>query len=174
MQASCCRTEGVRSCKNRVMLCCFRPCCESGSVDMRSLASGCVWRFMWTPLMRARFAHTACLGSWILSSTCRAVAAPDVRLCAQLLAPLISWWAPSGHMRTPCPRAHVCSLLDSCVALCLLSRCRLHPLCLSVALSRSALLGVLRLKPSGVKRGPRLGFIFADACITVGRLTLRH
>jgi hypothetical protein len=173
MQASCCRTQVGRSCKNRVLLCCFRPCCESGSVGARSLASACVWHFMWTHLMRARYARTACLGSWILSPTCRAVPTPDVRLCAQFLPPLISWWAPSGHMRTPYPRAHVCSLLDSCLALCLLSRCRLHPFCPSVALSRSVLLGVPRLKPPRVGRGPRLGFIFAGECITVGRRTLR-
>jgi hypothetical protein len=53
-------------------------------------ASARVWRFMWTPLMRTRVVCTVCLGSWILSLSCRAALAPGVRLCAPLLPPLFS------------------------------------------------------------------------------------
>jgi hypothetical protein len=83
---------------------------------------------------------------WLLSPSCRAVPAPGVMLCAPLLPPLFSWleilWRTSL-----CLRAHVCSLLGPCVAICLLLRCRLCLVLLGVAPFRSAPLVVLRPKP---------------------------
>jgi hypothetical protein len=106
----------------------------------------CVSRFMWTPLMRNRFAPTACPGSWILSPSCRAAPTSDLMLCAPLLPPLFSCLELVWRTMQ-CLRARVCSLRGSCAGLCLLSRCRLRLVLLGVAPFRSAPLGVLRLKP---------------------------
>jgi hypothetical protein len=48
----------------------------------------------------------------------------------------------------PVSAVRVCALLGLCVALCLLSRCRLRPVLLDIAPSCSAPLGVLSQKPS--------------------------
>jgi hypothetical protein len=110
------------------------------------LARTCTWRFMWTPLMKIRFARIACPGCWILSPSCRAVPAPGVMLCAHLLLPLFSGLGLLWRT-TWCLQVRGCSLLGSCVALFLLSRRRLRRVLLGVAPSRSAPLGVLRPKP---------------------------
>jgi hypothetical protein len=120
--------------------------CGTSCRMSRPLASACVWRFMWTPLMRTRFARTACPGSWIPSPSGRVVPAPGVMLYAPLLPPLFFWLEPLWRT-TLCLRARVCSLLWSCVALSLLSRCSLCLVLLGVAPFRSAPLGVLRPKP---------------------------
>jgi hypothetical protein len=94
----------------------------------RPLVRACVWRFMLTPLMRTRFAPTACPGSWILSPSCR-------------LFPLLAWccvlrncrlyslgWSLCGGRRGACgllcvrfgARASlsVCSRAAACVLCC--------------------------------------------------------
>jgi hypothetical protein len=133
---------------------CGTSCCMS-----HPLASAWVWRFMWAPLMRTQFARTACPGSWILSSCCRAVPAPGVMLYAPLLPPLFSWWALLWRT-TLFLRARVCSLRGSCVALCLLSRCRLCLVLLGVAPFSSAPLGVLRPKPRWGRAWSPIWFFF--------------
>jgi hypothetical protein len=72
--------------------------------------------------------------------------APGVLLYAPLLPPLFSWLELLWRT-TLCLRARVCLLRGSCVALCLLSRCRLCLVLLGVAPFRFAPLGVLRPKP---------------------------
>jgi hypothetical protein len=57
-------------------------------------------------------------------------------------------------------RARVCSLRGSCVALCLLSRCRLCLVMLGVAHFRSAPLGVLRPKPRWGRAWSPIWFFF--------------
>jgi hypothetical protein len=57
-------------------------------------------------------------------------------------------------------RARVCSLLGSCVALCLLLRCRLCLVLLGVAPFRSAPLGVLRPKPPWGRAWSQIWFFF--------------
>jgi hypothetical protein len=132
----------------------------------RPLANASVWHFMWSPLMRTGFSCTACPGSWILSPSCRAVAAPGVMLCAPLLPPLFSWLALLWRT-TLCLRARVCSLLGSCVALCQLLRCRLCLVMLGVAPLRSAPPGVLRPKPQWGRAWSPIWFFFSvsgNAC----------
>jgi hypothetical protein len=119
--------------------------CGTSCRMSRPLTQACVWRFMWTPLTRIPFARSACPGSGILSTSCRAVPAPGLMLCGPLLPPLFSWLELLLRA-TVCQRARVCSLRDSCFDLCLLSRCRLRLVLLGVSSLRSAPLGVLRAK----------------------------
>jgi hypothetical protein len=83
---------------------CGTSCCIS-----RPLASACVWRFMWTPLMRTRFARTVCPGSWIPSPSCSPAHAP---------APSVLLYAPLSPALFSCLellflQARVCLLLGS-------------------------------------------------------------
>jgi hypothetical protein len=71
---------------------------------------------------------------------------PAVTLCALCLPPLFSWLGLLLRMPR-CQWIQLCSLLGSCVFLCLLSRCRLRHVLLGVAPFRSAPLGVLKPKP---------------------------
>jgi hypothetical protein len=80
------------------------------------------WHFMWAPLMRIPCARN---GSWILFPSCRTVPALGVMLCNLFLPPLLSWLGLLLRMPR-CLWFHVCLLLGSSVALCLLSRCRLR------------------------------------------------
>jgi hypothetical protein len=105
--------------------------------------------------------RVACPGSWILSPSCRAVPALGVMLCAPFLPP--SFPCLGRLLRTTlCPWVRVCSLLGSCVALCVLLRCRLRLVLLRVAPSRSAPLGVLRPTPRWCKAWSPTCFFFAE------------
>jgi hypothetical protein len=86
---------------------------------------------------------------------------------ALLLPPLFSWlellW------RTTCLRARVCLLWSSCVALCLLLRCRLCLVLLGVAHFRSAPLGMLKPKPRRRRAwSPIWVFSFLMTCFATG------
>jgi hypothetical protein len=87
-------------------------------------------------------------------------------LSAPFLPPLLSWLELLLPMRL-CLRARVCSLRGSCVALCLLSRCRLCLSLLGVARFCSASLGVLRPKPHWGKAWSPTWFFFT--CSSKGR-----
>jgi hypothetical protein len=82
--------------------------CGTSCHTSRPLESACILCFMFTHFMRTRIVRTACPGSCIVSSSCRAVPAPVLMLSALFLPPLFSWLVLLWWT-TLCLRARVCS-----------------------------------------------------------------